>query len=86
MTRLSSRVQDDHLHLCVYFIHPSTITSRPVHRSAAEGEISGEGMNGRAADVEEVGMSEVDLRAIKELSTRVNVLPVSPPSLRTRDG
>lgn len=160
VSRHSQRAQDHHLHLCLYFIHPSTIVPRPSSSTSTlvrlqtqqKAEMSSysallqtlpsssdsdadrtstpaitrtvtAGSNGSSSrsdagspaiptknarrlsmtrkaskrnlqesdsapvdevDEGEVGMSEIDLRAIKRLVNRVNVLPVRAPPICER--
>ncbi|GAA5931020.1 hypothetical protein JCM1841_005459 [Sporobolomyces salmonicolor] len=67
---------DSHVHLCIYFVHPQSLTGKAAPATSRNGERNWE-RNGTAnrASAEPM-MSDLDLRCIARLSTRVNVLPV----------
>ncbi|GAA5874432.1 hypothetical protein JCM1840_000778 [Sporobolomyces johnsonii] len=67
---------DSHVHLCIYFVHPQSFTRKPAAATSRNGDQNGgrDGSAGRGGA--ERMMSDLDLRCIARLSTRVNVLPV----------
>lgn len=80
----SHRAHDSHLHLAIYFLHPESLQrSSPLRDPASHSDFSHPPTNGSAKvdHEDEIGISETDLRCIKRLSQRVNVLPVRPSSL-----
>ncbi|KAM0748337.1 hypothetical protein T439DRAFT_328318 [Meredithblackwellia eburnea MCA 4105] len=84
--RHSHRSHDAHFHLCVYFIHPASVCARPVSTPAMRGKKTSNGStgsNGSASkskvtnvDDGEPRMSEIDIRCLKRLGKRINILPV----------
>ncbi|GAA5968873.1 hypothetical protein JCM21900_000198 [Sporobolomyces salmonicolor] len=63
---------DSHVHLCIYFVHPQSLTRKAAPATSRNGERNGSASRASA----ELMMSDLDLRCISRLSTRVNILPV----------
>lgn len=72
--RNPTRLGDGHVHLSIYFIDPSTIACRGVSIGSAENHLDLTATKGH--DGQELHMSTIDLRQLKRLSRRCNVLPV----------
>ncbi|KAI8447818.1 hypothetical protein BY996DRAFT_4592426 [Phakopsora pachyrhizi] len=69
--RNPSRLGESHVHVSVYFIDPSTIT----HRESSGGSPTYQ-YNSTEDESESEHMSPIDLRQLKRLSRRSNILPV----------
>jgi len=73
--RNPTRLGDGHVHVAIYFIHPSSIVRRNGAIGSTENALDSTG-NVTLDTHELMHMSPIDLRQLKRLSRRCNVLPV----------
>ncbi|POV95226.1 hypothetical protein PSTT_16379, partial [Puccinia striiformis] len=72
--RNPTRLGDGHVHVAVYFIDPSTVTRQVELLSSAENHV--DSTASKPHHGHELHMSSLDLRQMKRLSRRCNILPV----------
>ncbi|EFP74246.2 uncharacterized protein PGTG_00202 [Puccinia graminis f. sp. tritici CRL 75-36-700-3] len=72
--RNPTRLGDGHVHVSIYFIDPSTITQRGAPIGSADNHLDLTAT--KPTNGQELHMSAIDLRQLKRLSRRCNIMPV----------